>query len=260
MKLILNADDFGLTETVNHGIVECFKAGVVKSTTIMMNQPGTLHAIELYHQGLVPEVGLHFTVTAGKPLSAPELVPSLVDDQGDFLDKATLFNKADVVEAEVMLELNAQYQAAINAGLKINHIDSHHFGGVYKALKAAFTRMVNSIGLPVRRIDNILSGQDSLLVPTPNAFDMRFFDDGVSLNNLQDILLSYQTAMPNGTVELMCHPSLTASEELKSLSGYNEKRVEEHTILTSPTLKQWLADNHIECIGFDDLKRIETRA
>ena len=107
----------------------------------MMNQPGTQHAIELYHQGLVPEVGLHFTVTAGKPLSAPELVPSLVDDQGNFLDKAALFNKVDVVEGEVVLELNAQYQAAINAGLKINHIDSHHFGGVFKPLKTAFTRI-----------------------------------------------------------------------------------------------------------------------
>ncbi|MEZ9392656.1 carbohydrate deacetylase [Vibrio cyclitrophicus] len=254
MKLILNADDFGLTETVNHGIVECFKAGVVKSTTIMMNQPGTQHAIELYHQGLVPEVGLHFTVTAGKPLSAPELVPSLVDDQGNFLDKAALFNKVDVVEGEVVLELNAQYQAAVDAGLKINHIDSHHFGGVFKPLKAAFTRTVNHIGLPVRRIDNILSGQDALRVPTPDAFDMRFFDEGVSLNGLQDLLLSYQAMMPDGVLELMCHPSSVASEQLKSLSSYSDKRVEEHQLLTSPELKQWLADHQIECIGFDDLK------
>lgn len=254
MKLILNADDFGLTESVNHGIVDCFKEGLVKSTTIMMNQPGTQHAIELYHQGLVPEIGLHFTVTAGKPLSAPKLVPSLVDDQGNFLDKAALFNKVDVVEAEVVLELNAQYQAAINAGLKINHIDSHHFGGVFKPLKAAFTRSANTIGLPVRRIDNIVNGQDSLLVPTPNAFDMRFFDEGVSLNGLQDLLLSYQAMMPDGVLELMCHPSSVASEQLKSLSSYSDKRVEEHQLLTSPELKQWLADHQIECIGFDDLK------
>ncbi|WP_135458954.1 carbohydrate deacetylase [Vibrio echinoideorum] len=254
MKLILNADDFGLTETVNHGIVECFKAGVVKSTTIMMNQPGTQHAIELYHQGLVPEVGLHFTVTAGKPLTPPEQVPSLVDEHGHFFCNVTLFDKSDVNEDEVMLELNAQYQAAINAGLKINHIDSHHFGGVFKPLKAAFTRSANTIGLPVRRIDNIVNGQDSLLVPTPSAFDMRFFDDGVSLSNLQDILLSYQTATPNATVELMCHPSLSVDEELKLLSSYSDKRVEEYQLLTSPELKQWLADHQIECIGFDDLK------
>ncbi|MEZ9408582.1 carbohydrate deacetylase [Vibrio lentus] len=254
MKLILNADDFGLTESVNHGIVDCFKSGLVKSTTIMMNQPGTQHAIELYHQGLVSEVGLHFTVTAGKPLTSPELVPSLVDEHGHFFSNVTLFDKSDVNEDEVMLELNAQYQAAVDAGLKINHIDSHHFGGVFKPLKAAFTRTVNQIGLPVRRIDNILSGQDSLRVPTPDAFDMRFFDEGVSFNALQDLLLSYQTVMPKGVVELMCHPSLSVTDELKSLSGYREKRVEEYQLLTSSTLKQWLNDHQIECIGFDDLR------
>ncbi|WP_373950332.1 carbohydrate deacetylase [Vibrio pomeroyi] len=253
MKLILNADDFGLTESVNLGIVDCLKAGMVKSTTIMMNQPGTQHAIELYHQGLVPEVGLHFTVTAGKPISSPELIPSLVDDQGYFLDKTTLLNKADVAEEEVVLELNAQYQAALDAGLKINHIDSHHFGGVFQPLKAAFTQTANDIGLPVRRIDNIVSGQDSLLVPTPDAFDMRFFDDGVSLTGLQDLLLSHQAMTPNGTVELMCHPALFASDELRSLSSYLTKRVEEHALLTSPVLQQWLSDNGIECIGFDQL-------
>ncbi|MEZ8255235.1 carbohydrate deacetylase [Vibrio splendidus] len=254
MKLILNADDFGLTESVNHGIVDCFKAGLVKSTTIMMNQPGTQHAIELYHQGLVSEVGLHFTVTAGKPLTSPELVPSLVDEHGHFFSNVTLFDKSDVNEDEVMLELNAQYQAAVDAGLKINHIDSHHFGGVFKSLKAAFTRTVNRIGLPVRRIDNILSGQDALRVPTPDAFDMRFFDEGVSLNGLQDLLLSYQAMMPDGVLELMCHPSSVASKQLKSLSSYSGKRVEEHQLLTSPALKRWLADHQIECIGFDDLK------
>ncbi|CAK1739462.1 chitin disaccharide deacetylase [Vibrio crassostreae] len=254
MKLILNADDFGLTESVNHGIVDCFKAGMVKSTTIMMNQPGTQHAIELYHQGLVPEVGLHFTVTAGKPLTSPELVPSLVDEHGNFFSNVTLFDKSDVNENEVMLELYAQYQAAIDAGLKINHIDSHHFGGVFKPLKAAFTRTVNHIGLPVRRIDNILSGQNSLQVSTPDAFDMRFFDEGVSLNGLQDLLLSYQAMMPDSVLELMCHPSSVASEQLESLSSYSDKRVEEHQLLTSPELKQWLADHQIECIGFDDLR------
>ncbi|WP_261885474.1 carbohydrate deacetylase [Vibrio pomeroyi] len=253
MKLILNADDFGLTESVNLGIIDCFKAGMVKSTTIMMNQPGTQHAIELYHKGLVPEVGLHFTVTAGKPLTSPELVPSLVDEHGNFFSNVTLFDKSDVNEDEVILELNAQYQAAIDAGLKINHIDSHHFGGVFQPLKAAFARAANNIGLPVRRIDNIVSGQDSLLVPTPDAFDMRFFDDGVSLTGLQDLLLSHQSMMPNGTVELMCHPAMFASDELRSLSSYLTKRVEEHALLTAPALRQWLSDNGIECIGFDHL-------
>ncbi len=253
MKLILNADDFGLTEAVNLGIVECFKAGVVKATTLMMNQPGTEHAIELYKQGLIPEVGLHFTVTTGKPLSSPSLVPSLVDENGDFHCKTVLFNKHDVCPNEVEIELRAQYQAAVDAGVKINHIDSHHFGGVYAPLKQAFTNVVNDIGLPVRRIDNIILGQDQLTVPTPDAFDMGFFDQGANLAHLKALVLSYQATMPRGCLELMCHPSLESTDELRQLSGYYEKRVKEFNILTSPRLREWLIENGIECVGFNDL-------
>ncbi|MUJ19457.1 ChbG/HpnK family deacetylase [Aliivibrio fischeri] len=252
MKLILNADDFGLSESVNNGIVECFQAGTVKSTTVMMNQHGIDHAIQLYKQGLVPDIGLHFTVTAGKPLSNPEDVPSLIDEDGYFLNRQTLMTK-QVCEDEVYLELNTQYQAALNAGFNINHIDSHHFAGVYPPLKSAFIRFANDINLPVRRVDNIVAGQDTLTVPTPDAFDMRFFDSGATFENLKAILLEYKLTHPNGIVELMCHPSNEEHNDLIELSSYNEMRSLERKILTSPELSHWLEEQDIECVGFNYL-------
>ncbi len=252
MKLILNADDFGLSESVNNGIVECFKSGVVTSTTIMMNQAGVAHAVQLYQQGLIPEVGLHFTVTAGKPLSPPFNVASLIDENGYFLDRQTLMTK-EVSEEEVYLELNTQYQAAINAGLTINHIDSHHFAGVYPPLKKAFIRFANDINLPVRRVDNIVSGQESLFVATPDAFDARFFDTGVSFEQLKSILLEYKTKLPNGIIELMCHPSSEHTSDLTELTSYRDMRVVEKNLLTSAELIDWLEEEGIECIGFNQL-------
>ncbi|RYU68691.1 carbohydrate deacetylase [Aliivibrio finisterrensis] len=252
MKFILNADDFGLSESVNNGIVECFKSGVVTSTTIMMNQAGVAHAVQLYQQGLIPEVGLHFTVTAGKPLSPPCNVASLIDENGYFLDRQTLMTK-EVSEEEVYLELNTQYQAAINAGLTINHIDSHHFAGVYPPLKKAFIRFANDINLPVRRVDNIVSGQESLFVTTPDAFDARFFDTGVSFEQLKSILLEYKTKLPNGIIELMCHPSSEHTSDLTELTSYRDMRVVEKNLLTSAELIDWLEEEGIECIGFNQL-------
>lgn len=250
MKLILNADDFGLTESVNNAIVDCFKAGTVKSTTIMMNQPGTEHAVALYQQGLIPEVGLHFTVTAGRPLSKPEEVPTLVDAVGNFLSQNQLFNKHDVCPLQVTKELRAQYQAAIDAGLKINHIDSHHFAGVFSPLKVAFITVANEIGLPVRRVDNVTPGQDLLNVATPDAFDMSFFADGADEKHLKTLLSAYKEQMPSGILELMCHPADTVTAELNALSSYCEKRVEERTILTSPELLEWMKAEGIEPVGY----------
>ncbi|GLR74483.1 carbohydrate deacetylase [Aliivibrio sifiae] len=252
MKLIMNADDFGLSESVNNGIVECLKSCIVKSTTIMMNQKGVDHAALLYKEGLVPEVGLHFTVTAGQPLSNPLTVSSLVDEHGYFLDRKILMTK-NVSDEEVYIELKAQYNAAIKAGFDINHIDSHHFAGVYPPLKKAFIRFANETGLPVRRIDNIISGQDGLIVPTPDAFDAQFFDEGVSLKQLQTLLLGYKETLSNGVLELMCHPSTEDNSDLTKLTSYKAMRVVERDLLTSPELSLWLKKEGIVCIGFNDL-------
>ncbi|MGV2986321.1 carbohydrate deacetylase [Vibrio sp. E150_011] len=253
MKLILNADDFGLTETVNNAIVDCFRSGIVRSTTIMMNQPGTQHAVDLYHQGLIREVGLHFTVTAGKPILDAKQVSTLVDEQGDFLERRELYRKTDICSEQVYKEIQAQYQAALNAGLAINHLDTHHFGGIFPRLKAAFTRFANDVNLPVRRTDSIIAGQDVLKVTTTDAFDVGFYNDGANLEHLKAMLISYQHKVPNGIVEFMCHPAKEVTTELKRLSGYTDKRVAEFNILTSIELNDWLAANNIECIGFDML-------
>ena len=252
MKLILNADDFGLSESVNNGIVECFKSGVVTSTTVMMNQKGLEHAIQLYKQGLVPEVGLHFTVTSGRPISDPTTVTSLVDDHGYFHKREALMTHP-VCEEEVYTELTAQYNAAINAGFDINHIDSHHFAGVYPPLKRAFVRFANDTGLPVRRVDNVISGQDSLTVATPDAFDASFFDTGISLEHLKTVILGYKEKLSDGILELMCHPSTENNSDLNGITGYLDMRVIERDLLILPELADWLKEQDIECVGFNAL-------
>ncbi len=254
MRLIMNADDFGLTESVNLAIVDCFEAGIVQATTIMMNQPGTEHAIELYKQGKVKEVGLHFTVTSGKPLSPASQVASLVDSDSYFLPKKALFHKHDVNEQEIELELNAQYQAALEAGININHIDSHHFAGIFPPFKSAFTKVANEIGLPVRRTDMFVSGIGGLKVTTTDAFSVEFYDQGVEEAKFKALLLQYKQQMPKGVLELMCHPSQAVTDELTALSSYVEKRVDEYRILTSPSMKAWLEEQEIQCIGFDALR------
>ncbi|MDC5818960.1 carbohydrate deacetylase [Vibrio europaeus] len=253
MKLIMNADDFGLTDSVNLAIADCFEAGIVQSTTVMMNQPGTAHAAQIYQQGLVNNVGLHFTVTAGRPLMPASEVPSLVDENGYFLSKSELLNKRDVCSKEVMSELEAQYSAAIEAGFELTHIDTHHFGGIYPGLKQAFIQFANRIGIPVRRVDFIVPDQQGLSVATPDVFDARFFDAGATLSNLQTLLLEHKQQFPEGCVEFMCHPACEVTDELTSLSGYLTKRVEEWQLLTSPELKSWLKQHDIQCVSFNHI-------
>ncbi|WP_026339298.1 carbohydrate deacetylase [Psychromonas ossibalaenae] len=251
MKLIMNADDLGLTEKVNNAIVDCFAAGVVKSTTLMINQQATDHAVSLIKQGLIPEVGLHITISSGKPVLPAEQVSDLVDQQGCFLSTQILREKKSLSTEQIYQELQAQYNKAVNSGIKINHLDSHHFAATFPALKETYIRFANDLGLPSRRVDTVSAGQTGLNVQTPQAFDMGFYDDGVDFKKLQELLLEYKRKIGSGTLELMCHPARAQDKQLAAVSSYCDKRAEEFEILTSPELIQWLSDNDIECVGFE---------
>jgi len=253
MKLIVNIDDLGLTEKVNESVVACFEFGIVQSTTMMMNQPATDQAIELIKQGLVPNVGLHLTLTSGKPVLDPTLVPDLVDSDGFFLKQGDVMNTAALSFEQAYSEFKAQYDKAINAGVKLTHLDSHHFAAVFPPYKEAFIAFANDTGIPVRRIDHVVPGCEGLRVLTTDAFSAKFYADGVTLERLQAVILDFSTQIPNGTLELMSHTTLEGDALLPSLSRYVDKRVDEFNILTSPALKDWLILNDIECIGFDSI-------
>jgi len=83
-KVIVNADDFGLTQGVNEGIVKAYQEGILTSATLMANMPGFDQAVEL--AGTHPElgVGLHLNILRGHPLSPAQTVGSLLSKGPSF--------------------------------------------------------------------------------------------------------------------------------------------------------------------------------
>lgn len=252
MKLIMNADDFGLTPKVNQAILQCIDHGIVKSTTLMVNQQGTEDAVALINSGQVnADVGLHVTFTSGAPILPAEQVADLVDKNGMFLSRQKLANKENISIKQAYNEMHAQYQFAMDAGINISHIDTHHFAATQASLQPAYMQFVRDIGLPCRRF---IERDASFNVPMPDAFDLQFYDQGASMSKLQALLLAYQETLPNGTLELMCHPGLIGDSDLTPVSSYVTKRAEETSILTSPALSLWLEQHQIQCIGFNQLQ------
>ncbi|MEZ9919082.1 ChbG/HpnK family deacetylase [Vibrio breoganii] len=217
--------------------------------------PGSANAIHLYKEGTIPEVGLHLTLTSGKPLSDPKLIPDLVNDSGYFLTRKDLAEKPSISSEQITREFAAQYRLAVKSGVQINHIDSHHFATVYLALKHSFINFANNIGLPVRRADAVCEGQHGLKVPCPDVFDIGFYDEGVSLEWLKNRLLAHKANSQVSCVEFMCHPGYKQDSTLQTLSSYVSLREKELEILTSVELKKWLGGNDIESVGFNFLSR-----
>src|SRR5262249_49277242 len=132
-RLIVNADDFGLTRGVSRGILEAGRSGIVTSTTVLVNRAADRGQLEeLSASGL--RVGLHFTLTRGAPVSAPRRVPSLLDDAGQLRrDPVAVAERARPDEARI--EIGNQIDAFRSLmGRFPTHLDSHHHVGRHEPL------------------------------------------------------------------------------------------------------------------------------
>lgn len=128
MKLVVTADDLGLTDGVTRGILEAHRRGIVRSTSLLVTYPASEAgaAAGLAERDL--EVGLHLDLVGGTPASDPARVPSLVRPDGRFHKLGAFLSRVvsgQVRPAEIAVELRAQVARARSWGLEATAWDSH---------------------------------------------------------------------------------------------------------------------------------------
>lgn len=247
-KLIINADDFGLTDGCNYGIIYAMKLGVVTSTSIMINMPKASDAIKLAKDNGIEGIGLHLTLTCGEPVSPKEEVPSLINDRGHFYKRrAELFPVMNLDEAEK--ELRNQILEFRKYDIKLSHLDSHHHIHMYDGIREIVANLAKEYNLPLRQ-PNIETKEllIKLGVQITDSFSMSFYNDKANVNELINIIDKF----PDGSIEIMTHPAIV-DKELYDHSSYNEQRLEELKVLTSKELKGWIEANNIKLITYGDL-------
>lgn len=250
-KLIINADDFGLTDGCNYGIIYAMKLGIVTSTTIMMNMPKSKDAIKLAKDNGIEEIGLHLTLTCGQPILPKEEIPSLVNERGSFYKRrAELFPIMKLDEAEK--ELRNQILEFKKYDIRLSHLDSHHHIHMYDGVREIVAKLAKEYNLPLRQ-PNLETREllNNLGITTTDFFSMGFYGDKADIKELTNILEQF----PEGTIEIMTHPAII-DKELMNLSSYNEKRLEELKVLTSKEIKRWVQSKDIELITYSDLERV----
>lgn len=233
--LIVNADDFGLSKGQNYGIVECFRHGVVSSTTALVNAEGIEHAAQLRHELPGLGVGLHFTLTMGKPLSP---LPSLTRE--GVLGKWVwqMAEEGDLPLNEIRIELQAQYQRFIEIfGCAPDHIDSHHHVHMFKQIFPIVAEFAKEKSLPMR-VDRPLAcqeGIDTQGVISSDGFDSQFYGDEITQALFLKVL-DESKARHEHSIEVMTHPAFV-DNPLRA-SGYCFQRLMELEVLTDSALKR----------------------
>ena len=109
-KLIVVADDFGFSEAYNYGVIKAYKEGVVCTLSLMSNMAAAPHAVKLW-QSECPEVPLvqHTNFVQYRPVSAPEKVPTLVNEEGMFY-RSYLWKSENPNDAKCKGEVYPSYE------------------------------------------------------------------------------------------------------------------------------------------------------
>jgi predicted glycoside hydrolase/deacetylase ChbG (UPF0249 family) len=267
-RLVVTADDFGLSPGVDHGILESFRLGIVRSTALLVNFPDVSHSVARLHQEPGLEVGIHLNLTAGPPVLPPTRVPSLVGTDGTFHNFTTFFARVALSQidwGEVTLEWQAQFERGINQGCRFTFITSHQHVHMLPEGTQICAKLAHEFGVGAVRLSNFrlsevlwpLRPKALALAPfVPSARGV-FQRGGVFCNTstleippgnpdpaLRQVCRTLER-LDAGVHELICHPAYEDSV-LEARDTYVVGRRNELTVLEHPKLRAFLETAGIE--------------
>jgi hopanoid biosynthesis associated protein HpnK len=151
-RLILNADDFGLTAGVNCAILELHRAGVLTSASLMARAAAADEAIELARRTPSLGVGCHVVLVDGEPVLRAQNLPTLVDPRtGRFHPTLGVFLKllltGRIRSTEIEAETAAQIALLQKRGLRLTHIDTHKHAHMFPAILRPVLRAARAAGI-----------------------------------------------------------------------------------------------------------------
>ena len=128
-RMIVNADDFGLSSPVNEAVVRAHREGILTTASLMANEPGFDEAVKLAKENPRLGVGLHLTLLMGHSTLPPEQIPGLVNGRGEFSNSPVgvgldYFFKRRLRE-QLRAEIHSQFEKFHATGLALDHVNGH---------------------------------------------------------------------------------------------------------------------------------------
>jgi hopanoid biosynthesis associated protein HpnK len=288
-RLIVNADDFGLTSGVNRAIVEAHTRGVVTSSTLMATGPVFAEAAQLAITLPSLSVGCHVVLIDGQPVLDASQLPTLTsaDRRAQcFGDSLTTFAARALTHRinpeEIESEAKAQIRKLQSAGITVSHVDTHKHTHLFPNVLRPLLRAAAACG--VRALRNPFGPRRPLrsseLLARPRLWMryaelrwLRRFADrfrqavaeqgfatpdgtlGIEVTGFLDEALFHVIAesIPEGTWEFVCHPGYNDAELQAARTRLRESRATELRILTLSGAREILSSKGITLISYHDL-------
>jgi len=282
-RLIVNADDFGLTAGVNRAIVELHQAGVLTSATLMARAAATDEAIEIALSTPSLGVGCHVVLVDGEPVLSPaQDVPNLADPIGGlfrptlgsflhWLYTARMRPLHEVPAREIEAEAAAQIALLQSRGVRLTHIDTHKHTHMFPAvlrpvLRAARAAGIHAVRNPFEPAWSVRATPEArwlrrvqvgLLRRMEPAFRRIVTEEGFTTTEGAIGVLATGTldsatvnsllrSLPDGTFELVTHPGYNDADLASAHTRLLESRATEMNAL--PELRNH-SELHLQSFG-----------
>jgi chitin disaccharide deacetylase len=275
--LMVHADDIGMSHSVNVATIEAFKKGLVTSGSIMVPCPWFPEIAEYFRQHPELDLGLHLTLTSEwkylrwRPVAPVDKVRGLLDPDG-YMWRSEVQTAMKATPQEIEIELRAQIEKALAAGLKPTHLDTH-MGTLYtrKDFFDVYTRLGREYGIPIMAMR-----------PTPEAIEyatksrtpigaadlsqlerdgfvlLDYLVTGVPGRNFAERKEAYKTFLRNlkpGVTMLIVHLGLDDAE-LKAATGSWEARYGDYLSFTDPEIAALIKELGIKLTTWREMGRV----
>jgi len=269
-RLIVNADDFGRSRSINEAVIRAHREGILTTASLMMNEGASSEAVALARQNPRLGVGLHLTLLCGHSALAAEKIPGLVNEGGDFTDSPVaagfryFFNRK--LRDQLRDEIAAQFARFHATGLPLDHVNGHLHLHLHPVVFDLLMENASSWGITHLRLTrdpfwfNTRLAQGRWFYRASHAVIHHFLSrrarlalrqraikhTGVVFGLLQnarvdeDYVTRLLPVLPPGDSELYSHPSL---DEFKN----------EFDALISPRVRALVKTHGIQLIRYQDL-------
>jgi hopanoid biosynthesis associated protein HpnK len=270
-RLIITADDFGLSQSVNEAVEEAHRQGFLTGASLMVGAEAATDAVERARRFPSLKIGLHLALVDGSSILPSQTIPDLVGRRGNFSSHLVRsgfnFFFRPRVKRQLEAEIRAQFEAFQKTGLPLDHVNTHHHMHLHPTVSGLVLKVGREYGMRAMRLpyeppfpswrasrNGLLrkAGTCLLLLPWVSLLKKRLKRAGVHSNDFVfgmndsgrldlDLMLRFLEVLPPGVAEIYFHPGDSANE-LEALSH--------------PALREALRASQIQAISFSDLVRL----
>lgn len=274
-QVIVTADDFGLSPEVNQAVIQAHREGILTCASLMIEAGAVEEAVALAKAHPSLKVGLHLVLVEGFAVLPKNEIPDLVDESGKFgsrvVSSGVRYFFLKRTRSQIAKECEAQIGKFLAAGLKLDHLNSHHHMHIHPGIADIIIPLVKKYRIPAVRLPwqgfRTVRRKHFMtaVVMLPWVIRLRFKlrKNGIASNRevfglhetgrmVEQAWLRLIPKLRPGVTEIYCHPAAENISDFR-LFPASDHHGEEFAALLSPRVKASLAHENAVLTSFGDL-------